>query len=253
MFARADRRPRFEFDIRPCEELESDWGKIGLSHQHDDALSPAKFRDKYGDSGVTWCPFLIGSRLQDSTTYQVQRITRIGGVFEVNMAKRRISAKAVAVDIRSGVDNAELSAKYGISSQALEYLLQKLIENKVITAAEAESGQAPSRAAQPESRETPAETSHIINEPVIDPKTADAIVEEVRKGTHDYDIMVRLGLGRDALRTLKDDPVRQGRLSVEEVQAGKPPKMKKCPHCHKEIFEGVNFYPAIRRMQPGGM
>jgi hypothetical protein len=51
-------------------------------------------------------------------------------------AKQKISAKAVAADIKSGMDDVELMKKYELSVRGLEILFQKLIENHLVTAAE---------------------------------------------------------------------------------------------------------------------
>ncbi len=76
------------------------------------------------------------------------------------MGKQKLSAAAVAADIRSGMSTAALMEKYGLSTRGLEYLLQKLAENQILTAAEiSKVGKPPSRTIQPESQEAPGEPS----------------------------------------------------------------------------------------------
>ncbi|MEW6530091.1 MAG: YIP1 family protein [Thermodesulfobacteriota bacterium] len=155
------------------------------------------------------------------------------------MAKQNISAKAVAADIRSGMGNAELMDKYGLSATGIESVIEKLIEHGVISAAEI-SGirQARPKPIEPESRKAPAECARNPSEPPVDPELAKAVVEDVRRGKHDYDIMIRLGLGPDELRALIENLVRLGQLSAEEVEARKPGKGKQCPYCSSQVFEG---------------
>lgn len=156
------------------------------------------------------------------------------------MAEQKISAKAVAADIKSGMGSAELMQKYGLSPKALEYVFQKLIENNLVTTAEVSAvGQAPSTSVQSPKQEPPASPPSTPSEPSIDPQLAKAIVEDVRKGKHDYDIMIRLGLARDELSALMENLVRAGHLSAEEVEARKPGKSKQCPYCHSPVFEGA--------------
>ncbi len=54
----------------------------------------------------------------------------------VRMTKQKISASAVAADVRSGISDAELMQKYSVSAKGLGYLFQKLVENNFLTAEE---------------------------------------------------------------------------------------------------------------------
>jgi hypothetical protein len=47
--------------------------------------------------------------------------------------KRRISAKSVGEDIRSGVSEAELIAKHGLSPEGLQGLFKELVNGKIVT------------------------------------------------------------------------------------------------------------------------
>jgi hypothetical protein len=160
------------------------------------------------------------------------------------MAKQKVNAAAVAADVRSGMSNAAIMEKYGLSTRGLEYLFRKMIENQMVTAAEiSEAGKARSRSIQPGSQEAPAGVSQDADEPLIESELADAVVEEVRKGTHDYDIMIRLRMGREDLQVLIENLVRLGRLSVEEVEARKPRKSEQCPHCHRQVYQDSGQCP----------
>lgn len=160
------------------------------------------------------------------------------------MAGPKISAKVVAADIRSGMSNAELMEKYGLSERGIESLFRKLIENRVVTEGEISGiGQASSRAVSPESREAPAEPGPAAGEPRIDSKSAEAVLEEVRKGSHYYDIMMRLHMGRDELGDMLDFLVRRGDLTAEEVEAKTGRQTKQCPHCNSRVLERTGLCP----------
>jgi hypothetical protein len=50
--------------------------------------------------------------------------------------KRTINAKEIVNDIRSGMTDLQLMAKYTLSERGLESVLRKLLEAKIITKAE---------------------------------------------------------------------------------------------------------------------
>ena len=50
-------------------------------------------------------------------------------------AKKKISAKAIMVDLKQGMSDSELMEKYGLSFQALQELYTKLIDAKLATKA----------------------------------------------------------------------------------------------------------------------
>jgi hypothetical protein len=148
------------------------------------------------------------------------------------MAKHKVSAKAVAADIGSGMDEAGLMEKYGLSPKALEYVLQKLLENNVITASQvSQFGQPPPETDLSHSQKAPTEPLPNAKEAPIDQRKAEALAADVRSGKHDYDIRMRFHLSPDELRVLMDDLVRLGYLSREEVEARRSEKRKQCPYC----------------------
>jgi hypothetical protein len=58
--------------------------------------------------------------------------------------KRRLSAKQIVADIRSGMDDAELRRKYNLSQGSLDGVYRKLVTAGALSEAEIRAGQAPS-------------------------------------------------------------------------------------------------------------
>lgn len=67
--------------------------------------------------------------------------------------KRKISAKEIVVDIRSGMDDAQLQRKYGLSDEALESVFDKLMNAGAITESEIRNRVASASHERPEDRE----------------------------------------------------------------------------------------------------
>jgi hypothetical protein len=148
------------------------------------------------------------------------------------MAKHKVSAKAVAADIASGMDEAGLMEKYGLTPKALAYVLQKLFENNVITASQvSQIRQSCPETDSSQSQNPSTETLPNANQAPIDQRKEQAIAEDVRRGTHDYDIRMRFHLSPSELRVVMDDLVRLGYLSREEAEARRSEKGKQCPYC----------------------
>jgi hypothetical protein len=172
---------------------------------------------------------------------QRMKLENTANTWGAHMAEHKVSAKAVAADIRSGKSKPELMEKHGLSARGLEFVLQKLIENQVVTASDVSGVRhAPSATGGPEGRESPVEPQRTTSGQPIDPKLAVAIVEDVRRGRHDYDIMLRFRLSRDELREIMVTLVRLGDLSSEEIEARKFHKIMQCPHCRGQVFEDAD-------------
>ena len=165
-----------------------------------------------------------------------------------DMAKQKVSAKAVIADLRSGISDADLMHKYGLTSKGLESLFEKLVEKKVLTAAEiADRRSAPSQsvpAERPPAKPLPLQQGA---EPEVDPALAEAVADHVRKGTHKSQLMVEFGLSPSQLQILLETLVRLGYLSEEDLQTGKPRKTIQCPHCQETLSEGEPRCPQCGR------
>ncbi len=155
------------------------------------------------------------------------------------MSKQKVSAKAIVTDIRSGISDEDLKAKYNLTPRGLESLFAKLIEKNLLTGAEISGrGRVQSKTGEtdrlPSSPLPPTGTP----EPGIDPKLAEEVADQVRRGTHKNELMVKFGLSPSQLQNLMEELVRLGYLSAEELEATKPRKTKQCPHCAGTMAEG---------------
>lgn len=159
------------------------------------------------------------------------------------MAKQKVSAKEVVADIRSGVSDADLMAKYNLSTKGLESLFEKLIEKNVLSAADIARRKTPRT--QPAAPEPPRMTRPPEASPPaeVDPALAEAVVDHVRKGTHKNQLMMEFGLSPSQLQKLLDDLVRLGHLSADELDSGKTRKTRPCPHCSEPMSEGEPLCP----------
>jgi hypothetical protein len=155
------------------------------------------------------------------------------------MARQKISAKAVAADIRSGMSREGLMEKYSLSAAGLEHLFAKLIENNVVTTVEiARIGRTSTPAARPDSGKASVDPMASKDEgSSLDPQLAKSVIEEVRAGRHFFDIMTRLRVGREELGDIMELLVRRGELSAEEVEAKTTWKTRQCPHCKSRVLE----------------
>jgi hypothetical protein len=154
------------------------------------------------------------------------------------MSKQKLSAKAVMADIKSGISDDALMEKYNLTSKGLESLFSKLIEKNLLTEVEISGrGSALPKTAEPAPRQVGPRAPQATAEPEIDPKLAEEVVEQVRRGTHKSELMVKFGLSPSQLQNLMENLVRLGYLSAEELEAQKPRKTRLCPHCSETIAE----------------
>ena len=126
------------------------------------------------------------------------------------MSKQKLSAKAVMKDLRAGMSNAEIMEKYRISEKGLESLFQKLSGAGVLTQAEiiARSGR-PGAEPIPEpigpdstpQKPTPEKTG---------PSVAKAIMDDIKAGLHDNEIMFRHELSPGQYRKIVDKLIEKG-------------------------------------------
>jgi len=152
------------------------------------------------------------------------------------MPKRKVSAKAVVTDIRSGLSDVELTEKYGLSPAELKVVFNKLVANKILSAEEI--SHRTKRRSKPVNTEKSAIGSpQQPQQPEIDPQLAETALGLVRKGSHDNELMMALSLSPGQLQDLLSRLVQLGYLSAEELEARKPRKTKTCPHCSNQISE----------------
>lgn len=157
------------------------------------------------------------------------------------MAKQKVSAKAVAADIRSGMSAADLMEKYGLSPSGLDHVFQRLIEHSIVTASHVpQIGPVRQGTDSPRDRAHSAESAHTAVKPPLDRQTAEAIAHDVRSGKHAYDIRMRFHLGPEEFQALMDNLVSLGYLSSEEVAARKLEKLKQCPYCVTLVPAGTD-------------
>jgi hypothetical protein len=65
--------------------------------------------------------------------------------------------------------------------------------------------------------------------------SAKAIIEEIRKGTPDFEIMRQFELTPSQLKKIIEKLVNLGHISQEQLEARQPKKTKQCPFCTYEI------------------
>jgi len=108
--------------------------------------------------------------------------------------KRALKAREVVNDIRSGMTDPELMEKNGLSAKGLQSLFRKLLEAKVITPAELEQ------------RRSVYHDTEIIQQ--VD---GNDMVEDIRSGMSDSELMQKYGLSPEglgfALQTLTDTKI----------------------------------------------
>lgn len=159
------------------------------------------------------------------------------------MAKT-INVKQVLSDIKSGVSDALLMEKYGLSPKGLESLFKKLVEAKLISSAELKRQPSPtSTGAAPSPRESRPRSPEPTSESGLDPKLVSTAVAFIQQGRHDNELMRELGLSPGELKKLKEDLVRLGYVEAQLAeQAPQPaPQMKQCPSCGREMAEGESY------------
>lgn len=146
------------------------------------------------------------------------------------MSKLKISAKQVLNDINAGMSNAELMAKYGVTSQGLESVFKKLADAGLLKEADSKPAQAmPS-----------GHTSIPATGPTIPPakKSEDSlasVAEDIKKGVHDGEIMRRYELSPGKLREMKEKLVQEGLLEPSPIGHEETKRTKTCPSCSREI------------------
>lgn len=155
--------------------------------------------------------------------------------------KPRINARDAIRDIRSGMTDAELMEKYGLSAKGLESLVRKLLEARAITPAEIE-----------QRREGYHDTA------VIQRIDGSDMVKDIRSGMTDSELMQKYGLSPEGLGFAFQALTNTNVLAVEELYHPSPSQqdtvfvenMVELPRHHLamavEVYESTR--PDIRGM-----
>ncbi|MGO9566491.1 MAG: YIP1 family protein [Desulfomonilaceae bacterium] len=154
------------------------------------------------------------------------------------MSKQKIGAREAVNDIRSGMTDAELMKKYGLTAKGLESLFRKLVEAKLLEESFVSKRTAPVAADRgAESRQPPAPIPESAPPPGLgEPsKLSTAILQDIKDGRHDSDIMRRHELSPGKLNEIRDSLGESGLLDLESMGPPKVDKTKVCPFCFQEI------------------
>lgn len=166
------------------------------------------------------------------------------------MGKRKINAKELVEDLKSGLAQKDLLAKYNVSGDGLKTLLKKLMDAGMLTqddlrarkqaqagrkASTGQSNPPPARAAVPQTQ-TPQEPTP----QTVDKETALAIAEQIKQGDHDNSIMSKFELTPGKLKAIKQELSELGYLpkpESESVVSGHAPRLV-CPSCGVDADPG---------------
>ncbi len=151
------------------------------------------------------------------------------------MNKRKISAKELVSDIKSGMTDAQLMAKHELSPKTLEALFSKLIQAGVLNAASIRERGVVKEGPTPGEFEGDADPKPAVSDEQRPTEVLKAIADEVKSGVHDSEIMRRHELSPGKLKQIKNELVQLGYLAPEHVQPAETKRTKLCPFCSKEI------------------
>jgi uncharacterized protein (DUF433 family) len=146
------------------------------------------------------------------------------------MARRKINARGVIIDIEAGLTDSELMAKYSLSAKGLQSMFKKLVEANLISELELDQrnlnimgtvilsldGLEPDEAQKPE-----ADTgSHKAKKrPPISSREA---VKDIQSGISDSDLMAKYGLSAKGLQSMFTKLVAAKRITWEEIEERMP-------------------------------
>ncbi len=114
--------------------------------------------------------------------------------------KPRIKAGDAVRDIRSGMSDPQLMEKYGISAKGLQSLLTKLLEVKAVTPAEIDQ------------RRTAYHDTTVIQQ-----MDEENIVQDIRSGMPDSQLMEKYALSSDGLRRVLQTLLDTNVIALEEL------------------------------------
>jgi uncharacterized protein (DUF433 family) len=117
-------------------------------------------------------------------------------------AKPKIRARDAVNDIRQGMNDAELMEKYELSAKGLQSLFLKLLEAKAVTKAELQQRRA------------------LYQDTIaIQQIEAQDIVEDIRSGMPDAELMEKYTLSADGLRRIFQTLMEEGAIAIEDLYA----------------------------------
>jgi hypothetical protein len=157
------------------------------------------------------------------------------------MNKQKINARQAVNDIRSGMTDAELMKKYSLTDKGLESLFRKLVEAKLLEESFIRRGIAPvdvDRGAKSSQLPVPMPES-TPPAPEAPSEMALAILQDIKDGRHDNEIMARHELTPGKLNQIRDSLVQSGLLDASSMGRPQVGRTKLCPFCSQEIKESA--------------
>ncbi len=153
------------------------------------------------------------------------------------MSKQKIGAREAVADIKSGMSDAELMKKYGLSPKGLENLFRKLVEAKLLeesfvgerTASVAGDGGAKSGQA---SAPIP-ESGHPESGKPSDLDLA--VLQDIKDGRHDNEIMRRHEVSPGQLMQIRATLAQSGLLDAGGTSPSGRSDTRLCPSCSQEV------------------
>jgi hypothetical protein len=157
------------------------------------------------------------------------------------MNKPKIGAREAVNDIKSGMTDAELMEKYKLTAKGLESLFGKLVEAKLLDQSFVRTRTAPIEADQ---GTKPAPFAALIPEsepagPGEPSELALAVLQDIKDGRHDNEIMRRHELTPGTLKQIRDSLVQSRLLGAESLGPQKGGGTRLCPFCSQEIAESA--------------
>jgi hypothetical protein len=155
------------------------------------------------------------------------------------MGTRKISAKEVVGDIKSGMSDAELMKKHDLSAKGLESLFEKLVKAGLVDEPILKK-RAAAKGRQVKDR------GRVSSSDSLEPDTPSQlrpagqltmITQDIKGGLHDAEIMRRHEMSPSKLTEIKGKLVEQRYLDPDQMAAGEIPKGKRCPFCSQQIQE----------------
>jgi|GEM_PF-1587401 len=150
------------------------------------------------------------------------------------MEKRKLSAKEVLEDIRSGISDHELMKKYDLSLKGLQSLFKKLQDCGLVTEAELyqrspdlaitlaidPTGDEPPAATTDQGKKAQAQASSVKTKKKI---SAPAVVADIRSRMSAAELMEKYGVSAERLQSLFTKLVAGGHISRAELDARRAP------------------------------
>jgi rubrerythrin len=135
------------------------------------------------------------------------------------MTKPVIDALDALLNIRAGMSDSELMAKYNLSARGLQSLFAKLVRAGVIRQSELDDrphGAQPLHT-KPDDVGRDAELQESRNKPVRPDPPVQAVVEDIRSGMGDAELMQKYRLSAGSMQTLLEKLTGSGALQLSEL------------------------------------